>query len=504
MDNYSNNGWYGIWNDGYGGTVDYKDMLVKSVQLAKKNAKPIQSCPYTKPKKKQELQCKFETLKISKDGREFDLILNGSEKKDTEKLYEIVAGCKDKLSTVKCSIQGLINTKGDHKNKIFMFNKKVVSKSDTKLEFLAAAKNTKWQFPWECAAEIYTVTANSCGKSITAKIAAYQDLEIELKANINFGEKSSTTVLESEIKRKSKNTIGTKETPTEETESGLSVSGSIKFDGKTFESKIEFKNTLERIKTIVKTAKSVKKHLKTIKEAADAISISNNIHNKSKDKLTVKYPNIEFGIKCNWEEIEGCYQVDFVHESTIKADPLVGVEFDCDIIGFLLKASPFGIAKNLIEKYLAADVFSLRLKVGGEFAGEYSKKIYRKNKTDISGKLSGKIPYELKATLIKIEEEVIIFCFTYKISVELSAAVKSFLYLETEISQAGTKIELGNDELEVSITAEFSADIGTKKIGKPPPGASSQSRGQSVGSAPSAEYSLWKTEKVILYDSGYL
>lgn len=493
MNNNIGFGWDGLWNDSLGGHEDYKDMLVEGPKACLPET-PILACSASSPKPQQNQSCTFAQFKVLKEKRNFELIVIGGQ--SSSQIYEVISGCSETYQVkVKASVIGLNISKGDHKNKVIIFNKPYISKSDTSCEFKVAAENFQWKKPWEVQPTEYLITASTCGSSATVKIHVYQDLEINGAIGFDFGEiASSLDHVESRLSTHGKSVVN-KTANKEEKEKGLTIEGGVKYDGLNVSLDLAFKDVIEKIKGITKEVIKLNKKLGKIKEQADALILQHKISKKQGNKFSFNWPNIKFSIELKWNEIKGSPQVDYLNQYTVEGSPLVGWGLDVDLVAFLIGKSPFGIAKSLIEEYIFSDLISIRLKIDAHLNGKVKFNCYRHKNTDVEGELQVKVPYRLSCTFIKIEKDGEIFGFAIKFQTELSASIKSFAHIKFYYAEGGIKFVAGNDEIIVVLTGKISANAGRTKANTTPDGYSTVKSKSDNSFKVGGEYELWRSEK---------
>ncbi|MEO6253868.1 MAG: hypothetical protein ABIO79_11205 [Ferruginibacter sp.] len=507
-----------FWNEGledpsqnkYLQDLTIQSLIEKNNLFSKQNLSAVNSCPgnspaSTNPQQKEDTKCKFSTLTIQKPGRKYDLVLKGDTTEITK--LEIIAGSKNKPADISCSLAGYsAPCKEQHDKKTFIFSEKSESKENTKLQFKARASDLQWRLPWEVKPTVYKVIAASCGKSITAQIDVYQDLEID--AGFTFAGSSTELTIDKEVKIegsgkknvKDRNLVTSSNESTKITEE-FSVKGGVKFDGITIETQIKFADIIEIIKIINTNVEKIRSNLKKIKSAAEEAR-STIAKNKREDKLTFEKLNISLNFNGKWNELAGKNQVDYGLTVTLKGDPLWGLSFEIDMIGHLLKASALGLVKDLLSK-CDISLLALIISAGFKVTGKIDWKIYRLNPNTVSGELMGKIPWKAKLEVLKIDINKEILTYKFSLKTEVSLSIDSVIYFGFKVDKDALKFESSSEKVKIILTSKMSTDISNTKTNRVPPSKNSPeiTKKETLKSAQSTkgEYLIWESEEFEKY-----
>lgn len=468
--------WNGSWSEGSGGSKDYMDLLIQSAKLDGKETSAIGgSCKVDAILN--DKKCTFNEIKISKEDRKFDLILNGDEK-DGNLIYEVITGNKFSKKKIKCNVIGLVDSKGDHKNKVILFNDDFIKKNDSELEFFCKSNVMQWQFPSKVEPKPYKITVNTCGKSITANINCYQDLEIYggffwNYSNVESSIKESFEAESRKYQTKDKNNkkVGKFEKGVAEKENhnitsekkAFGVFGEIKYDGFTVKFETAFKDVIEKIEAISLGFKKIESTFSEIKKISDGLN--SVVEKKEPNKLEIKLLNLKLGINGKWNEIEGSPLCDYSTTIMFESDPIWSITYDVEIIKYILNIAPaVGIFKQILDS-VGIDALSIRIKFGFELKGNFNVDFYRNEKTKVSGEIKLAVPIEVYAILIKIEVDKEILGTAIKVVTELSAKAKSEIFgsINYETEENVLKCKYGHDDLKCYILAKASVDITYKK-----------------------------------------
>jgi hypothetical protein len=385
-------------------------------------------------------RCNFTALKISKEGRDFTLLVD----KDTpanERKICIIAGFKKQPAKVTAELTDFYGPhQCAHVNKKSFNTGTATPKKYQNLDHklvIGLTSPTKIKiFPWGFKPYILPITAARCAHPAeSATVEVYPDTEAEVTIAYDLGERKteSETTTKIDSKRLSnqasqpKMRLATQTDTTvtkQETEGGLSLEGSIKYDGQPYEIEAAFKNT---ITTIKKVETVVTKAVKTIKEIKKEMAEA-NVEDvfESPVGFGIKLPKVAFSISGKWEEEEGEPGVTYKGGIKVAADPFIGLNFEWNITDTILQAIPSGaVAKKIMEK-MKLSLLELVVSASGEIAGEVELEIAGWKIENVTGKIQGKIPITAELTAVKFERNI----FIIHLSAELKGGIEGGFFGE--------------------------------------------------------------------------
>lgn len=407
------------------------------------------NAPAHKPNDK---RCNFASLKITKEGRDFTLLVD----KDTpagERKICIIAGFKNQPAKVTAELTDFFGPhQCAHVNKK-TFNTgtatpKKYQNTDHKLVIGLTSPTKIKIFPWGFKPYVMPITASRCSHPAErATVEVYPDTEAEVTIAYDLGERKEESNTDTKITTnrlpnqasnpKMRNATQTDTTVTKQkTAGGLSLEGSIKYDGQNYKIETAFKNTITTIKKVDKVVTQAVRSIQAIKKDLADASVEDVF--ESPIEFGIKLPKIAFGISGKWEEEEGEPDVTYKGGIKVAADPFIGLKFEWNITNTILQSIPAGaVAKKIIEK-MEVSLLDLVLSASGEVAGEVELEIAGWKVENVSGKIQGKIPITAELTAIKFERNILI--------IHLSAEVKGGI-------EGGFFGEIGYDHSEMAIVA---------------------------------------------------
>jgi hypothetical protein len=404
--------------------------------------------PANKPNDK---RCNFSGLKITKDDRKYTLLVERDTPADERKIC-IIAGFKNKPAKVTAELTDFFGPhQCAHVNKK-SFNtgsatpKKYPGNSDHKLVIGLTSPTKIKIFPWGYTPYKFPISASRCSHPAEkAIVEVYPDTEAEVTIAYDFGERKTGSDTKTKIetnrlpdqasKPKMRNATQTDTAVTKtEREAGLSLEGSIKYDGQNYKIETAFKSTITTIKKVEKVVTQAVKTIKAIKKDIADASIEDVF--ESPISFGIKLPKIAFGISGKWEEEEGEPDVTYKGGIKVAADPFIGLKFEWNITDTILQTIPAGAGAKKIIKAMEISLLDLVLSASGEIAGEVELEIAGWKVENVSGKIQGKIPITAELTAIKFKRNIII--------IHLSAEVKGGI-------EGGFFGEIGYDKSENAI-----------------------------------------------------
>ncbi len=386
-------------------------------------------------------KCNFSALKITKEDRKFTLTVD----KDTpanERKLGIIAGFQNNKAKVTAE---LVDFYGPHQcahvnKKTFNTGsftpKKYPGNTDHKL-IIGLTSGTKIKiFPWGYQPLVIPISASRCAHPLEkATIEVYPDTEAEVKIAYDWGEKKTDTSVQREIttnrlsnqarKPNMRKATQTDTTVTKtEREAGLSLEGTLKYDGNDYNIEVAFKRTIETIKKVEKVVTKAVKAIKAIKKDLADAAIEDVF--ESPVGFGIKLPKVAFGISGKWEEKEGEPEVDYKGVFKVEADPFIGLNFEWNITDTILQTFPAGTGVKKILKALKTSLMELVLSASGEIAGELELEIAGWKIENVSGKIQGKIPITAELTAIKFERNISVI----HLSIELKGGIEGGFFGE--------------------------------------------------------------------------
>lgn len=424
--------------------------------------------PVTDPNNK---KCNFNSLKISKPGRSFDLIINQATTQDNRTLA-VISGFKNEPAKVYAELQGPVGPCPEIHNEKRSFNtggstlKILPETTDDKLAIEVTSVSNIKIFPWGVITNKFPVIASRCGHSgESATIEVFPDTEADVTLTWNFGEKETRDDERDKVDIKNpgkailkKNQSIEKHTSTKtqtvEISKGLEISGSLKYDGKDQDLQISFNKTIETLKQIDSIVKTAHKALSAIKQAQEVADESLIFDNPV--SFGLKLPNIGIGLGGSWIEDKGKPTVSYKGTISILADPIIGLFFEWNITETVLQSVPVGFVLTSVLNRLKLHLLELVIKVGAEVAGNVEIDIINLKIQNVTGKITGKIPVSAELTAIKFDVNVyfahatieamigvdsgLFISFTYESDDELFYCKGGFLNFVVWVSG---KLELG-------------------------------------------------------------
>ncbi len=424
---------------------DLTKKIKKEIANATKKVPPssaVQSCTLADAKAEKEAQdkkCTFTALKISKEERKFDLVVNRSTLPPNRTL-EIVAGYKRKPAKVSFILEGPVGPCPETHNQKRSFDsgsgsyKILPASTENKLEVELVSNTLIRLTPWDVELNKYTISGNRCGHGPqSASITVYPDLEFNVSFGWDFAEVLTRTDERVELEQKTGNrkaaaanarkgkgiletTTSQKKTTKEEL--GFVLSGSIKYDGMEKEIDKIFKKTVETVERVNKVGKKAKVALETISGAKEDAAATNA--KISPVSMGMRWPVIKLELGGAWVEDAGKPTVSYEGRIKLEGDPFIGFGFEWDITSTVLKAIPGGAVVDVTLKKLKAGLLKLVIKAEAVIAGEVELFIKNKKIDKVVGKVDGKIPISAELTVIKgeVESRFIHASVEYKVGVD--------------------------------------------------------------------------------------
>ncbi|MES2590337.1 MAG: hypothetical protein V4608_00540 [Bacteroidota bacterium] len=385
-----------------------------------KSGPTVQSCPLNNQPKynPNNKACNFASLKISKEERNFDLIVNASTPANRRTL-EIVAGYDKKPAKTTFLLQGSVGPCPQiHNNKrsfdLASGTYKILQLTENNLEVNLVSNTLMRLTPWTVQKSKFTISTNRCGHSNeTATVVVYPDLELDVFIGWDFGETTWQKGENIEVKKgnrkgaaaNKRKGIGLLEktpTNTKEVTKGLAVGGSIKYDGWEYEIEAVFKTTFQTVEKINRLADRVKVALSVIKGYE-----GNPTSTLSPITLGMIFPVVKLHFGGAWKEQAGKPTVAYEGVIKLGGEPFFGLSFEWNITSTVLKAIPGGGVVDIIKNKLQAGLLDLVLKAKGLIEGEITWIFkYVNNHFDYdraTGKVDAKIPVSAELTAIKGE-----------------------------------------------------------------------------------------------------
>lgn len=412
--------------------------------------------------KSNDKKCNFSALKITKDERKFTLVVDRDTPAEERKL-SIIAGFQNNKARVTAE---LVDFYGPHQcahvnKKTFNTGsftpKKYPGNTDHRL-IVGLTSGTKIKiFPWGYQPLVIPVSASRCSHpSEKATIEVYPDTEAEVKIAYDWGERKKDTSSKREITSKRLNNQASKpnmrkatQTDTNvtktEREAGLSLEGTLKYDGNDYNIELAFKRTIETIKKVEKVVTKVVKSIKAIKKDLADAAIEDVF--ESPVGFGIKLPKVAFGISGKWEEKEGKPDVDYKGTFKLEADPFIGLNFEWNVTDTILQTFPAGTGAKKILKALKTSLMELVLSASGEIAGELELEIEGWEIENVSGKIQGKIPITAELTAIKYEGNI----FVIHLSAEIKGGIEGGFFGEIGYDHSEKKIECKAGMLNLAI-----------------------------------------------------
>jgi hypothetical protein len=391
----------------------------------------IQTCPLLlehKPaeEKKQptNTKCTFNTLKISKPNRGFDLVIKSDTPEDKRTLA-ITSGFTKKPATVFFEIDGPVCSEIHNSKRSFDTGSstlKILPEStDNKLAVEVSSASNITIFPWNVVTNKHNISAGRCGHSTeSAILEVFPDTEWEFQITWNFGKRERNDKEGNDISQKKagkthaekgiaieKNTAN--ETIKRNNETGIEIKGKLKYDGKEREIEGSVKSaieTLRKIEGVVTKAHKALSRIRKNKEEAESAALFD-----SPISLGIKRPNVGFKFEGKWKEDTGKPTVSYLGSLAFVGEPFLGFYFKWNITDTILQSVPAGIVAKRILKRLKTEVLVLELSAGGEVAGEIKAEIGKvQSRADadwefekMTGKIKPKVPISLELTAISFE-----------------------------------------------------------------------------------------------------
>jgi hypothetical protein len=267
-----------------------------------------------------------------------------------------------------------------------------------------------WLWPLGQQCKEYPVFVEACeGTANTAAVVkAYPDVQWEVNLAVNFGGKGQSGGVERENRKNAK------VTETKKRSAPMPAFGvKLTYNGKSYELTREFSRTIESTVEVVKS-------IKELSETVAPILRAGNV------EVSIEYPNVGLVYTFKPVEIEDDYGLDWAYSLTLKADPLIAVQVETDILDWVLTIAGGGALGRLLTeiKRRAKEGFgkkgkgaSVRIDVGiklrarGEIAGELNwekqarKKIHEATK---DGKIECSIPVTIEG-VAEAEAEWFVF-----------------------------------------------------------------------------------------------
>jgi hypothetical protein len=412
--------------------------------------------------KSNDKKCNFSALKITKNERKFTLVVDRDTPAEERKL-SIIAGFQNNKARVTAE---LVDFYGPHQcahvnKKTFNTGsftpKKYPGNTDHRL-IVGLTSGTKIKiFPWGYQPLVIPVSASRCSHpSEKATIEVYPDTEAEVKIAYDWGERKKDTSSKREITSKRLNNQASKpnmrkatQTDTNvtktEREAGLSLEGTLKYDGNDYNIELAFKRTIETIKKVEKVVTKVVKSIKAIKKDLADAAIEDVF--ESPVGFGIKLPKVAFGISGKWEEKEGKPDVDYKGTFKLEADPFIGLNFEWNVTDTILQTFPAGTGAKKILKALKTSLMELVLSASGEIAGELELEIEGWEIENVSGKIQGKIPITAELTAIKYEGNI----FVIHLSAEIKGGIEGGFFGEIGYDHSEKKIECKAGMLNLAI-----------------------------------------------------
>lgn len=455
-------------------------------------------------------RCNFGSLKITKEGRDFTLLVD----KDTpanERKICIIAGFKKKPAKVTAELTNFFGPhQCAHVNKK-SFNTgtatpKKYQHTDHKLVIGLTSPTKIKIFPWGFKPYVFPITAARCSHPAEkATVEVYPDTEAEVTIAYDLGERktesdTTTKISSSRLPNQSSQPKMRQATQTDttvtkqETEGGLSLEGSIKYDGQPYKIETAFKNTITTIKKVETVVTKAVKTIKEIKkEMADA-----NVEDvfESPVGFGIKLPKVAFSISGKWEEEEGEPGVTYKGGIKVAADPFIGLKFEWNITDTILQAIPSGaVAKKIMEK-MKLSLLELVVSASGEIAGEVELEIAGWKIENVTGKIQGKIPITAELTAIKFERNIIII----HLSAELKGGIEGGFFGEISYDHSEYAIKASAGMLNCVIWYSISLVPGVAEEDTDENTAATGGALPQEGDTEAGEYESELTGKKILYE----
>ncbi len=343
--------------------------------------------------------CKFSSLIVNKNDRQYVLTIIAGEKDPSKQLLEVVGGQALKPAEIKGTLVGLAqsgttcnHTKATY-NPLFDKSSLLSQPSLTEMSFKAYGPIPPTFRIWNATPVFYSFNVSTCESSSACRIAVYPDKKIN--ATIEFPKPEYKN--ENKLTPKKDSDYLSLENEKAKTW-GVGVSGSIEEDGIAKSVSIEFKKEIEKIEKISTISKQLQSHLAIIGNGGKTEPVS----------FTIKFPNLKFSYQGSWVEIPGSPLCDFQNELSIMFDPLIGVDIDVDIIAAAAIAigGPLGKLVMYIRKLAKKNIdISFNFILGGEasggWTGKYNKneKVWKSSDTELTVKISATLTAKVAAKL---------------------------------------------------------------------------------------------------------
>jgi hypothetical protein len=359
-----------------------------------------------KPSVAEQDKCKFNAVSVEKPSRKYTLKLLPNQSPSLPTVLEVVGGIKNKPAEISVKVNELIQAGNNciHQNNTFNYfldkDELKGDPSNSELDFMAFAPSHSSYKIWSIQPNLYQFNVSTCGAKVSATIAVYVDSKYNI--SIEFPQPQ----YKNENKLTPKNNFDSIEIENKKSlEWGVALTGSIESDGLKREIELEFKDEIERIKQISTISKGLQNHLAILKNGGKVEPIS----------FVIKFPNLKFSYKGNWQEKDASPLCDFENELSIRFDPLIGIDVNVDLIATTAVAfgGPFGKILLYVRKFSQKNVdiqfnFVLSGEGGGGWTGKYSKNEKKWNSSDrditvlIGAKLEAKASYKMDIILLFI------------------------------------------------------------------------------------------------------
>jgi|GEM_PF-2833688 len=473
----------------------------------------VAPCPYENQViKPSNPDCNASSLKVTKAGRKFDLIVNvpNADRKPTtqESILEVVGGTRLNPAKISGEISGLVNNCSSHKDKKpwnLPFGK-VKNMTPNFVEIDLPSSDKLHLFPWNASSKDYSFNANTCSKSYSATVKVYPDIEVDCSVSIDLAgestevqEDSSSVVYDDAKKSKKGQTLtGEKRQSTTTYEvfsltQGISFSANYKKDGVQISFKKSFAQIVEsinRIGTVVngiqefveKVTGESKSAIKRRKEKVNE-SVSEESRKRSeaiqkgapKDSISITYPNLTLAFAGKWEEMEGDYRVDCAGTVELACNPLIKLGIKKDVSQYILNTTPAGAALSKVKEFLKEleiETMVLFVELSGELSGKVKHYAYVIQDSKTEGELTLKIPLTVTAILLKKSfslDSIYVKSYVLKTDVDVSAKGETGVQFDAKLREntksKSLELDLSGQFLgiEVSITAIITVSIEDKQ-----------------------------------------